>query len=192
MMLRVATGVVGDHLRSFFQKLWVVFLLSLMPQLKLRAVVFRECHFPLAFQPLTGRKKRIAGNATRQACEPFLQKLLLLHLLRMRIEVLSVASQSSGVLSANLDFCRLLISKLHRRSLGSHVRMIDDGGVLINRHSSLLHHPTPIRHLKVSLLSEANYSSSGFHRRLMIMTVSFHESGSLWNYPHYYSGTYYL
>lgn len=150
-----------------------------MSQLKLRAVVFGECHFPLAFQPLMEKKKRIAGNATRQACEPFLQKLLLPLLLRMRINVLSSASPSSGVLSANLDFCRLLISKLRQKSLRSHVRMIDDGHVLINRHSSLLHHPTTIRHLKVSLLSEANYSSSGFHRRLMIMTVSFHESGSL-------------
>lgn len=137
--------------------------------------------FPSSFSAINGEKKRIAGNATRQACEPFLQKLLLppLLLLRMRIKVLSSASQSSGVLSANLDFCRLLISKLRRRSLRSHVWMIDDGDVLINRHSSLLHHPTTIRHLKVSLLSEANYSSSGFHRRLMIMTVSFHQSGSL-------------
>lgn len=70
--------------------------------------------------------------------------------------------------------------------------MIDDGDVLMNHHSNFSSSSDDHQTSEdVSAVRGKLFSSSRF-TAVMIPTVSFLESGSLWNYPHYYNGTYYL
>lgn len=54
-----------------------------------------------------------------------------------------------------------------------------------------LHHPTPIRHLTVPLLTVKSFLIL-LHCRVIIIKASFHKSGSLQNYPHYNNDSPYL